>query len=127
MDFRGQVSAEFLLIVSFILIIVLVFSSIAGPQSQENSIAAAAREGASSAVAEIAYTNISMKPVKVTKTTITGGNNRTITVYFDTPIPSNYRAFVINRTVESLLSLNGVKPVNSTTVRLGDKTYTVQV
>lgn len=127
MDFRGQVSAEFLLIVSFIVIIVLVFSSIAGPQSQENSIAAAAREGASSAVAEIAYTNVSMKPVKVTKTTITGGNNRTITLYFDTPIPSNYRALVINRTVESLLGLSGVKPVNSTTVRLGDKTYTVQI
>ncbi|MCG2828429.1 hypothetical protein [Methanothermobacter sp. K4] len=127
MDLRGQVSAEFLLIVSFILIIVLVFSSIAGPQSQENSIATAAREGASSAVAEIAYTNVSMKPVKVTKTTITGGSNRTITLYFDTPLPSNYRTFVINRTVESLLSLNGVKPVNSTTVRLGDRTYTVQV
>jgi len=31
MDLRGQVSAEFLLIVSFILLIVLVFSSIAGP------------------------------------------------------------------------------------------------
>ncbi|WP_370005426.1 hypothetical protein [Methanothermobacter sp. KEPCO 2] len=127
MDFRGQISAEFLLIVSFIVIIVLVFSSIAGPQSQENSIAAAAREGASSAVAEIAYTNVSMKPIKVTKTTITGGRNRTITVYFDTPLPSNYRTFVINRTVESLLGLSGVKLVNSTTVRLGDKTYTVQI
>ena len=45
MDLRGQVSAEFLLIASFILIIVLVFSSIAGPQSQENSIAASAKEG----------------------------------------------------------------------------------
>ncbi|MDI9615501.1 hypothetical protein [Methanothermobacter sp.] len=127
MDFRGQVSAEFLLIISFIVIIVLVFSSIAGPQSQENSIATAAREGASSAVAEIAYTNVSMKPIKVTKTTIKGGSNRTITLYFDTPIPSNYRALVINRTVESLLGLSGVKPVNSTTVRLGDKTYTVQI
>lgn len=127
MDFRGQISAEFILIISFILIIVIAFSSIAGPQSQENSIAAAAREGASAAVAEMAYTNVSMKPIKVTKTTITGESNRIITVYFDTPIPSNYRALVINRTVESLLGLNGVKPVNSTTVRLGDKTYTVQI
>ncbi|MBC7112390.1 MAG: hypothetical protein H5T35_09340 [Methanothermobacter sp.] len=127
MDFRGQISAEFLLIVSFILIIVLVFSSIAGPQSQENSIAAAAREGATSAISEISYTNVSMKPMRVTGINITGGSSRLIRISFERPVPPEYRALVINRTVESLLSVSGVKPVNSTTVRLGERTYTVQI
>jgi uncharacterized protein (UPF0333 family) len=127
MDFRGQISAEFLLIVSFILVIVLVFSSIAGPQSQENSIAAAAREGATSAISEMSYTNVSMKPMRVTGIKITGGSNRVISISFERPVPPEYRALVINRTVESLLTVSGVKPVNSTTVRLGDRTYTVQI
>jgi len=127
MDSRGQISAEFLLIVSFILIIVLAFSSIAGPQSQENSIAAAAREGATGAISEIAYTNVSLKPMRVTGINITGGNSRLIRISFDRQIPAEYRALVINRTVESLLTVNGVRPVNSTTVRLGDRTYTVQI
>lgn len=127
MDFRGQISAEFLLIVSFILVIVLVFSSIAGPQSQENSIATAAREGATGAISEMSYTNVSMKPMRVTGIKITGGSNRVISISFERPVPTEYRALVINRTVESLLTVSGVKPVNSTTVRLGDRTYTVQI
>ncbi|MDI6817752.1 hypothetical protein ACRERI_01895 [Methanothermobacter thermautotrophicus] len=127
MDFRGQISAEFLLIVSFILVIVLVFSSIAGPQSQENSIAAAAREGATGAISEMSYTNVSMKPMRVTGIKITGGSSRVISISFERPVPPEYRALVINRTVESLLTVSGVKPVNSTTVRLGDRTYTVQI
>ncbi|MGB4611273.1 MAG: hypothetical protein WBH74_01340 [Methanothermobacter thermautotrophicus] len=127
MDFRGQISAEFLLIVSFILVIVLVFSSIAGPQSQENSIATAAREGATGAISEMSYTNVSMKPMRVTGIKITGGNSRLISISFERPVPPEYRALVINRTVESLLTVSGVKPVNSTTVRLGDRTYTVQI
>lgn len=127
MDFRGQISAEFLLIVSFILVIVLVFSSIAGPQSQENSIATAAREGATGAISEMSYTNVSMKPMRVTGIKITGGSNRVISISFERPVPPEYRALVINRTVESLLTVSGVKPVNSTTVRLGDRTYTVQI
>ncbi|MDI6841709.1 MAG: hypothetical protein QMC92_02735 [Methanothermobacter wolfeii] len=126
MDLRGQVSAEFLLIVSFILLIVLVFSSIAGPQSQENSIAASAKEGASSAVAEITYSNVSMKPVKVMGVRITGGRNKTVTINLDSPLPQNYRATVINRTVEYILNLGGgVQRVNDTTVKLGDRTYTI--
>ncbi|AAB84930.1 MULTISPECIES: hypothetical protein [Methanothermobacter] len=127
MDFRGQISAEFLLIVSFIVVIVLVFSSIAGPQSQENSIATAAREGATGAISEMSYTNVSMKPMRVTGIKITGGSNRVISISFERPVPPEYRALVINRTVESLLTVSGVKPVNSTTVRLGDRTYTVQI
>lgn len=127
MDFRGQISAEFLLIVSFILVIVLVFSSIAGPQSQENSIATAAREGATGAISEMSYTNVSMKPMRVTGIKITGRSNRVISISFERPVPPEYRALVINRTVESLLTVSGVKPVNSTTVRLGDRTYTVQI
>ncbi|GAB4382066.1 hypothetical protein [Methanothermobacter thermautotrophicus] len=127
MDFRGQISAEFLLIVSFIVVIVLVFSSIAGPQSQENSIATAAREGATGAISEMSYTNVSMKPMRVTGIKITGGSNRVISIPFERPVPPEYRALVINRTVESLLTVSGVKPVNSTTVRLGDRTYTVQI
>lgn len=127
MDFRGQISAEFLLIVSFIVVIVLVFSSIAGPQSQENSIATAAREGATGAISEMSYTNVSMKPMRVTGIKITGGSSRVISISFERPVPPEYRALVINRTVESLLTVSGVKPVNSTTVRLGDRTYTVQI
>lgn len=127
MDFRGQISAEFLLIVSFIVVIVLVFSSIAGPQSQENSIATAAREGATGAISEMSYTNVSMKPMRVTGIKITGGSNRVISISFERLVPPEYRALVINRTVESLLTVSGVKPVNSTTVRLGDRTYTVQI
>ena len=66
-----------------------------------------------------------MKPVKVMGVRITGDRNKTVTINLDSPLPQNYRATVINRTVEYILNLGGCVRVNDTTVKLGDKTYTV--
>jgi len=123
---RGQVSGEFVLIVSFILIIILVFASFIGPQMEENNIISSVREGASTAAAEIVYSNVSMQPIKLESIRVTGEKNKTITLVFDRPLPENYKPFVINRTIKSILDIGGGQ-LDYNTVKVGDRTYTIVV
>lgn len=125
-DRQGQVSAEFVLIVSFILIIILVFASFIGPQMEENNIISSAREGASTAATEIVYSNVSMQPIKLESIRVTGEKDKTITLVFDRPLPENYKPFVINRTIKSILNIGG-NQLNYNTVKVGDRTYTIVV
>ena len=123
---QGQVSAEFVLIVSFILIIILVFASFIGPQMEENNIISSVREGASTAATEIVYSNVSMQPIKLESIRLTGEKDKTITLVFDRPLPENYKPFVINRTIKSILDIGG-NQLNYNTVKVGDRTYTIVV
>ncbi len=125
MDIRGQISIEFLLILGFILIIVLMVASLAGPLIEENSITSAARQGASNALYEITSTNVNVPPTRVTKLNVTGADNVTIKVMFSTNLPANYTPFILNKTMQSILNQSGFTMVNNTTVKGNSKYYTI--
>ncbi|MDP3033919.1 MAG: hypothetical protein Q8M97_02255 [Methanobacteriaceae archaeon] len=126
MDVRGQISIEFLLILGFIIVIVLVVASIAGPQIEQNSISSAVREGSSNALYELSSTNTSFTPNRVTRINMSGsGNNTYIKVIFSNPLPSNYQSFVLNKTMQSVLNQSGFTMINNTTVKSSNKIYTI--
>jgi uncharacterized protein (UPF0333 family) len=125
MDIRGQMSIELLLILGFILIIVLMVASLAGPLIEENSITSAARQGASDALYEITSTNVNVPPTRVTKLNVTGADNVTIKVMFSNNIPANYTPFILNKTMQSILNQSGFTMVNNTTVKGNSKYYTI--
>ncbi|WP_455241031.1 hypothetical protein [Methanothermobacter tenebrarum] len=125
-DRQGQISAEFILIISFVIIIILVFASFIGPQIEENNVISAAREGASAAVTEITYSNVSMQPIRLESINVTGAEDKSVILNFDRPIPENYKAFVINRTVESILRIGGTR-VGDNKIKVGERTYTIIV
>lgn len=126
-DGQGQISAEFILIISFIVIIILIFASSIDPQIEENNIIAASREGASAAVSELAYSNASMEPIRLERILSTGGKNKNVTLIFDRPLPENYKSFIINRTIGSILEIGGITRINYNTVKVGDRTYTIVI
>lgn len=126
MDVRGQISIEFLLILGFIIVIVLVVASIAGPQIEQNSISSAVREGSSNALYELSSTNTSFTPNRVTRINMSGSGNITyIKVQFSNPLPSNYQSFVLNQTMQSVLNQSGFTMINSTTVKSSNNIYTI--
>lgn len=56
-DSRGQLSAEFVLIIGLMLIIVIVAANFIGPNVEENQVMSAARSGFINASNEMAYNN----------------------------------------------------------------------
>lgn len=125
MDIRGQISIELLLILGFILIIVLMVASLAGPLIEENSITSAARQGASNALYEITSSNVNVPPTRVTKLNVTDNGNVTIKIMFSSNLPANYNPFILNKTMQSILNQSGFTMVNNTTVKGNSKYYTI--
>lgn len=81
MDSRGQLSAEYILIVGFLLLIILLIAVYVSDQTEQNTIATAARLGAVNTSAEIGIMNRNITPIRVTKVNMTGGTNITITIF----------------------------------------------
>lgn len=128
MDVRGQISIEFLLILGFIMVIVLVFASLAGPQIEKNSITSAAREGASNSLSGIASTNTSFTPNRVTKINMTDAGNVTyIQIQFFNTLPANYQSLVLNQTMQSVLNQSGFTFINNNTVKSSNEIYTILI
>ena len=83
MDQRGQISIEYVLLVSIVLIIVVVFGLIITDQSEQNNVASAVQLGASNATANLVFGSSSQSPVKVTNVAMTGtGQNISVVVHF---------------------------------------------
>lgn len=81
MDSKGQLSAEYILIVGFILAVILVFAVYVSDQTEQNSIAAAARLGAANATAEIGIIYRNITPIRVDKIVMTSGTNINLTIF----------------------------------------------
>jgi len=102
MDKKGQLSAEFVLLVGFILLVVLIFASIAGDQSEVNSVVASAKQGASEAVSERVFINSSATPVRVTTVTVTGNENKTIQIRLSQSVSPEFKTNVLNSSLKAV-------------------------
>lgn len=80
MEEKGQLSAEYILFLGFVLVIVLAIAWYVGDQNEQNSIATAARLGAENASTKIGILNISTTPIRVETVNMTSGNNINITI-----------------------------------------------
>lgn len=113
MDQRGQISIEYVLLVSIVLIIVVIFGLIITDQSEQNNIATAVQLGATNATANLVFGNSSQSPVKVTNVAMTGtGQNINVVVHFSRPV-TDQQSTVIASIVKSLNS-SGFTNVSST-------------
>ena len=104
MDQRAQISVEYILLVSIILFVVLIFASVIINGNEENNVANAVQLGASNATANMVFTNMSQAPVKVTNVFMTNNNDTQInmTVHFSGPISNSTPIF--NSIINSLNS-----------------------
>ncbi len=81
MNDRGQISAEYILMLGFIIVVVILIATFAGEQNEQNTVAAAVRDGASNSSAELSILNKTLQPVRVTSVNTTSGNPINITIH----------------------------------------------
>ncbi|UTB32835.1 MAG: class III signal peptide-containing protein [Methanobacterium sp. ERen5] len=114
MDQRGQISIEYVLLVSIVLIVVVIFGLIITDQSEQNNVASAVQLGASNASANLVFANNSQSPVKVTNVAMTNtGQNINVVVHFSRSV-ADQQATIIASIVQSLKS-SGYTNVSYTT------------
>jgi uncharacterized protein (UPF0333 family) len=123
MDVKGQLSAEYILILGFMLVIVMIFASIVGPEIEQNSVMSAARDGASNALANISITNSSVPPIRVTSMNMTGNNSKVVYIKLSGIIPGSYNATVLNDIINYVVK-QGFTKYNNTTVKGNNFNYT---
>ena len=102
MDQRAQISIEYILLVAIILIVVLIFASVAFNENEENNVASAVQLGATNATANMVFTNTSQSPVKVTNVNMTNssGTQYNLVIHFSGAIANPVQVF--NSIVNSL-------------------------
>lgn len=103
MDTKGQISIEFILVVAFMLVIVLLIGSYIGGENESSSVLSAARSGAAGAVSNLTFLNESTEPVRVDDMRIIGtGHDLTIQINISGPLSVNQTQYVLNGTLNSI-------------------------
>ena len=80
MDSKGQLSAEYILMLGFVLLIVLAVAFYAGNENEQNSISSATRSGATNATTALSVTTPGMLPVRVESIEMSGTGNITLLI-----------------------------------------------
>jgi len=120
MDSRGQLSAENILLVGFVLAVVLIFAWYVSDQSEQNTIATAVRVGASNASAEIGIMNTTTMPIRVNKVDMTSGEKINITIFLsNTGLSPQQRQTILGGVEQSIASAgytvnSQIDPVSNT-------------
>ncbi|AXV39321.1 MAG: hypothetical protein CIT02_02805 [Methanobacterium sp. BAmetb5] len=120
MDSRGQLSAEYILLVGFVLAVVLIFAWYVSDQSEQNVIATAVRVGASNASAEIGIMNTTTTPIRVNKVDMTSGEKINITIFLsNTALSPQQRQTILGGVEQSIESAgytvnSQIDPVSNT-------------
>jgi uncharacterized protein (UPF0333 family) len=125
MDQRGQISIEFVLVVAFMLVIVLLVGSYIGEQSELNTVTAAARNGAMEASTDLALLNRNMEPLRVNDVKMNGsGQNLTLLINVSGPISNNANITIFNSTINSIAAQGYTIDVQNTTKLFDDVVVT---
>jgi len=103
MDQKGQISIEFVLIIAFMLVIVLLIASYAGETSESYTVLSAARAGATNALTELSLNKTIMTPVRVEKINTNGsGKYINITIQISSSLSGYQNQSIINSTLASI-------------------------
>jgi uncharacterized protein (UPF0333 family) len=125
MDQRGQISIEFVLVVAFMLVIVLLVGSYIGEQSELSTVTAAARNGAMEAATDLALLNRNMEPLRVNDVKMNGsGQNLTLLINVSGPISNNANRTIFNSTIQSIAAQGYTIDVQNTTNLFDDVVVT---
>ncbi len=122
-DYRGQISAEFVLLAGVILIIALVIASHVGNNLELDQVMSAAKTGAIEATNDLAY-NGTGNVIRFQNITFQDGKI-TITVYSKRNLTGNERDYIRIKVLEAIGESLG-KPVTGNSVK-GRYNYTVEV
>lgn len=127
-DSRGQLSAEFVLIIGLMLVIVIVAANFIGPSVEENQVMSAARSGFINASNQMAYDETG-NVLRLDNLTVSGG---TVTAkYFSKKSLSSDEEFNIRVTMIDSISevlntpVTGRSGINPGQVETSRHTYTV--
>jgi uncharacterized protein (UPF0333 family) len=123
MDQEGQISIEFVLLIAFMLMLVLMVAPFVSQSLENNVIVSAARSGATNATTNVVLLNRSMAPVAVEDIKIqnitnnitngSGSQNLTIQINISGTISSDQNSTIVNSTLNSIAA-QGYTRVNST-------------
>jgi uncharacterized protein (UPF0333 family) len=103
MDQKGQISIEFVLIIAFMLVIVLLIASYAGETSESYIVLSAARAGATNAITDLSLNKTTMTPVRVEKINTNGsGKYINITIQISSSLSDYQNQSIINSTLASI-------------------------
>jgi len=111
MDSKGQLSAEYILMLGFVLLIVLAVAFYAGNENEQNSISSATRSGATNATTALTVTTPGMLPVRVESIEMSGTGNITLLIKL-----SNKNAQIQNITLTGVynsLTSQGYSPLKN--------------
>ncbi len=110
MDQKGQISAEYILLVfGLVIVIMLVFAVAVTNESELNTVTTAARIGADNGTTQLSIMNPAMSPVRVTGISMnnTNDNNKyiSITINLSGTITSAQNQTLMNSIMNSMNSL----------------------
>lgn len=125
MDRKGQISAEFLILMGFVLVIVLVFANVIGDQNEVNNVVTSAKQGASDALAELVFNDRTLTPVRVNTINVVGDENKDIQITLSREISPDNKAIVKERALSSIKDLGFER--EGDTIITGRYQYTVTI
>ena len=103
MDKRGQLSIEFVLIIAFMLILVLLFSSYIGDANEQNTISAAAKTGAMDSASSLFINKTINQPIQVQDLNlIKNGTNINIIIDVSGTISNSTNTSLTSKTLQSI-------------------------
>lgn len=133
MNDRGQISAEYILMLGFLIVVILLVASYASEQNEQNSVASSVRQGATSAVTELSIMNRTLQPVRVNGVNMTSGTDVIITINLsDSSLNLEQKSIILQGSKSSLedqgfsVTGNGV-PIQNLTFNTSRHNYLVKV
>ena len=103
MDKRGQISIEFVLIVAFMLMLVILIGVYAADANEKNVVSSAARSGVMDAASNLLLNNSITQPLRVNEiTTNENGTNITLLINLSRPVSNTINQNITLATLQSI-------------------------
>jgi len=103
MDKRGQISIEFVLIVAFMFILVILFGTYATDANEKNVVSSAARSGVMDAATKLLLDNNITQPIHVNEIATDGnGQNITLSINVSGPVSTNTMNNLTSSAIQSI-------------------------
>lgn len=104
MDVKGQLSAEYVLFLGFLLLVILIIVTVATDQSEQNIVASATRLGAVNATTDIVISSNNALPIRVGEITMNGSNPINVTIHLSQSVTNTQKAQILSNVNQSLAS-----------------------